>query len=80
MAEAFGGYGIRVEKPGELDDAIEEMISVDKPVIFDCRIEKLANCFPMIPSGEAHNNMLMGDDVPSDDIGDAISDEGKILV
>lgn len=80
MAEAFGGVGIRAEKPDELDDAIKEMISVKKPVIFDCRVHKVANCFPMIPSGEAHNNMLLGDEVSEEDIENAISDEGKVLV
>lgn len=77
LAEAYGGHGIRVDKPDELDDAIREMISVDKPVLFDCRVVNLANCFPMIPSGEAHNSMLLGD---SEDIGNAISDKGKMLV
>ncbi|MCF6198699.1 MAG: acetolactate synthase 3 large subunit [Hyphomicrobiaceae bacterium] len=77
LAEAYGGVGFKVEKPDELDDAIREMIAVDKPVLFDCRVQKLANCFPMIPSGEAHNNMLLGD---SDDIGSAIGSKGKMLV
>ena len=53
--------GIRCEKPGELDDAIREMIDVDKPVIFDCLVDQNENCFPMIPSGKAHNEMLLGD-------------------
>ena len=77
LAEAYGGVGIMVEKPDELDDAIKEMIAVDKPVLFDCRVQKLANCFPMIPSGEAHNNMLLAD---SENIGSAISTKGKMLV
>jgi acetolactate synthase-1/2/3 large subunit len=77
LAAAYGGHGIRVDRPDELDDAIREMIEVDKPVLFDCRVVKLANCFPMIPSGEPHNFMLMGDD---DNIGDAIGDAGKVLV
>ncbi len=80
MAEAFGGVGLRVEKPDELDDAIKEMIDIDKPVLFDCRVHKVANCFPMIPSGEAHNNMLLGDEAESEDLDSAISDEGKVLV
>ncbi len=80
LAEAYGGVGFRVDKPGDLDGAIKEMINVDKPVLFDCRVEKLANCFPMIPSGEAHNKMLLASDVKDDEIGDAISDEGKVLV
>ncbi len=77
LVEAYGGVGIRATKPDELDDAIKEMISVDKPVLFDCVVQNMANCFPMIPSGEAHNNMLLAD---SEDIGSAISEKGKMLV
>lgn len=80
LAEAMQCVGIRAEKPGELDDKIKEMIAVDKPVLFDCRVEKMANCFPMIPSGEAHNNMLLGDSDEEGDIKDAISEKGKVLV
>ena len=76
LAEAYGGVGIRTEKPSELDDAIKEMISVDKPVLFDCRVHQLANCFPMIPSGQAHNQMLLGDEPELQEV----SDEGKVLV
>ena len=76
MADAFGAMGIRAERPDELDDAIKEMISVDAPVLFDCVVEKVANCFPMIPSGEAHNNMLLGDDEEPAEV----SEEGKVLV
>ena len=80
LAEAYGGIGIRARHPDELDDAIKDMISIDKPVLFDCHVEKLANCFPMIPSGEAHNNMLLGDEVDDDNIGSAIKEGGKVLV
>ncbi len=80
LAEAYGAHGIRVEHPEDLDNGIREMIEVDKPVLLDCRVHKLANCFPMIPSGEPHNKMLMGDNVTQEDIENAISDEGKILV
>ncbi len=59
LAEAYGGVGMQVIKPGDLDGAIEEMIKVRKPVIFDCRVAALENCFPMIPSGKAHNEMLL---------------------
>ncbi len=76
LAEAYGGVGIRAEKPDELDDAIKEMISVDKPVLFDCVVDRTANCFPMIPSGAAHNEMLLGDE----GVKDGVSEEGKILV
>ncbi len=80
LAEAYGGHGIRVEKPGDLDEAIEEMIAVDKPVLFDCRVANLANCFPMIPSGEPHNKMILGADVSDEEVGSAISEKGKVLV
>jgi len=59
LAEAYGGVGMHVTKPADLDGAIEEMIKVKKPVIFDCRVATLENCFPMIPSGKAHNEMLL---------------------
>ena len=80
LAEAYGCHGIRAEHPGELDDKIVEMMEVNKPVLFDCRIATLANCFPMIPSGKAHNEMLLGEDVTDDAIGKAIGKEGKALV
>ncbi len=81
LAEAYGGIGLRAEHPGELDDKIEEMIAAKKPVLFDCRVAALANCFPMIPSGKAHNEMLLGEDVPDDEaIGKVIGKEGKMLV
>jgi acetolactate synthase-1/2/3 large subunit len=75
LAEAYGAIGIRASKPDELDEKIKEMIDVDKPVIFDCRVTKEENCFPMIPSGKAHNEMILG---PDDD--DVITEEGKVLV
>ncbi|MCY6379978.1 acetolactate synthase 3 large subunit [Hoeflea prorocentri] len=80
LAEAYGCVGIRAEKPGELDDAINEMISVDKPVIFDCRVANLANCFPMIPSGKAHNEMLLPDEATDEAVATAIDKKGKALV
>ena len=61
LAEAFGCKGIRCSDPALLDDAIAEMLDHDGPVIFDCLVEKHENCYPMIPSGKAHNDMLMGD-------------------
>jgi acetolactate synthase-1/2/3 large subunit len=61
LADAFGCKGIRCSDPKDLDDAIMEMIRYDGPVIFDCRVEKHENCFPMIPSGKPHNEMLLGD-------------------
>ena len=75
LAEAYGCVGIRAKTPDELDQKIKEMIEVDKPVIFDCVVDKEENCFPMIPSGKPHNQMLLG---PQDE--EEISDEGKVLV
>ncbi len=81
LAEAYGGVGMRCEHPADLDDAIKEMLAVkDKPVLFDCHVAQLTNCFPMIPSGKAHNEMLMGEDVTDDDVAKAIGKEGKMLV
>jgi acetolactate synthase-1/2/3 large subunit len=78
LAEAYHAVGIRCDKPAELDDAIREMIKIDKPVIFDCVVDQNENCFPMIPSGKAHNEMLMADN-PAD-VATAIDEKGKILV
>jgi acetolactate synthase I/II/III large subunit len=78
LAEAYHGVGIRCERPADLDGAIMEMIKVDKPVIFDCVVDQTENCFPMIPSGRAHNEMLLGG--AAEDIEDAITEEGKMLV
>jgi acetolactate synthase I/II/III large subunit len=80
LAEAYGGHGIRCEKPGDLDDAIQEMIDVRKPVIFDCRVANLANCFPMIPSGKAHNEMLLPDEATDEVVANAIDARGRMLV
>jgi acetolactate synthase I/II/III large subunit len=63
LAEAFGAKGIICDDPADLDDAIMEMLDYPGPVIFDCVVEKHENCFPMIPSGKAHNEMLLGEDV-----------------
>jgi acetolactate synthase-1/2/3 large subunit len=76
LAEAYGCVGIRASKPDELDSKISQMLSVNKPVIFDCVVDKMENCYPMIPSGKAHNQMLLGEQ----DKKDKISEEGKILV
>ncbi|MFZ1479716.1 MAG: acetolactate synthase 3 large subunit [Paracoccaceae bacterium] len=62
LAEAFGCKGIQVTDPADLDEAIREMLAYDGPVIFDCRVEKHENCFPMIPSGKPHNEMLLSAD------------------
>jgi acetolactate synthase-1/2/3 large subunit len=75
LAEAYGAVGIRAKTPDELDEKIKEMINSDQPVIFDCLVDKQENCYPMIPSGKPHNQMLLG---PEDD--KDVSDEGKTLV
>ena len=76
LAEAYGCVGIRANKPDELDEKIKQMLSVNRPVIFDCVVDKTENCYPMIPSGKPHNQMLLG----KQDEEDKISDEGKVLV
>ena len=76
LAEAYGCVGLRANKPEELDEKIAEMLAVNKPVIFDCVVDKMENCYPMIPSGKPHNQMLLGDK----DKEDKISEEGKVLV
>ena len=77
LAEAYGCVGIRAETPDELDEKIQEMIDIDKPVIFDCRVDQAENCFPMIPSGKPHNQMLLG---PKDQEENKITGKGKALV
>ncbi|KGB81265.1 MAG: acetolactate synthase 3 large subunit [Pseudomonadota bacterium] len=76
LAEAFGARGIQCHDPADLDDAIMEMINHDGPVIFDCLVEKHENCFPMIPSGAPHNEMLLG----GADTQDAIGAKGAVMV
>ena len=82
LAEAYGGVGIRCSDPAKLDDAIMEMIDTPRPVIFDCLVAKTENCFPMIPSGKAHNEMILNDlsDAGDQDIGNVIDAKGKALV
>ena len=78
LAEAYHAVGIRCERPGDLDAAIRDMIDVKKAVIFDCVVDPAENCFPMIPSGRAHNEMLLGDSALSPE--EAITEEGKVMV
>ena len=80
LGEAYGCVGLKVEKPDDLDDAIAEMLSVDRPVLFDCQISALANCFPMIPSGKAHNEMILPEEVSDDVIATVIDETGRQLV
>ena len=75
LAEAYGGHGIVCDHPDELDAKIMEMIETDGPVIFDCRVTKAENCLPMIPSGAAHNEMILADIT-----GDEIDEAGRKLV
>ena len=77
LAEAFGATGLRATKPSEIDDIIDEMIATDGAVIADIRIDQTENCFPMIPSGAAHNEMLLG---PGDQTKQPTSEEGMVLV
>tara|TARA_Y100000588_G_scaffold37648_1_gene36023 strand:- start:136 stop:1467 length:1332 start_codon:yes stop_codon:yes gene_type:complete len=77
LAEASHWVGLRATKPDEVDDVIKEMIAVDKPVIADVWVDQTENCFPMIPSGAAHNEMLLG---PEDEADKPISEEGMVLV
>ena len=76
LAEAFGCKGIRATHPDEVDDAIRAMLDYEGPVIFDCLVEKHENCLPMIPSGNAHNDMLL----PDGDVRNAIKGAGGALV
>jgi acetolactate synthase I/II/III large subunit len=80
LAEAYGGKGIRCDKPDALDDAIRDMLDAKVPVLFDCRVANLANCFPMIPSGKAHNEMILGSEIKDEDVGNVIDAKGKQLV
>ena len=77
LADAFGAVGLRAEKPSDLDGVIKEMISTKRTVIADILVDQTENCFPMIPSGAAHNEMLLG---PADRAAKPISEEGMVLV
>jgi acetolactate synthase I/II/III large subunit len=82
LAEAYGAHGVRCAEPADLDAAIMEMIETPKPVIFDCLVDQKENCFPMIPSGKAHNEMLMAEleDDAGIELGAVIDEKGKMLV
>ncbi|MFG5382596.1 acetolactate synthase 3 large subunit [Yoonia sp. R2-816] len=77
LAEAFGAKGILCDNPDDLDDAIMEMLNHDGPVLFDCLVEKHENCFPMIPSGKPHNEMILGENA---DTANAIKADGAVMV
>jgi len=76
LAEAYGWKGLRIERPDELDAGISEMLAHDGPVMVDCRVAKLANCFPMIPSGAAHTEMIL----QANEVSGEMDDEAKALV
>ncbi|MBY0305394.1 MAG: acetolactate synthase 3 large subunit [Sphingomonas sp.] len=76
LAEAYGWKGILIEKPGELESGISEMLAYDGPVMVDCRVSQSANCFPMIPSGAAHTDMILA----ADQVTGVMDDEAKALV
>jgi len=77
LADSYGMVGLRTNKPSEVDDVLKEMITIDRPVLLDMQIDPTENCFPMIPSGAAHNEMLLG---PDDQAAKPISEEGMVLV
>ena len=77
LAEAYGCVGIRATTPDELDEKINQMLNTNRPVIFDCLVDKQENCFPMIPSGKPHNQMILG---PEDEKENKITGKGKTLV
>ena len=77
LAEAYGCKGIKAQNPNELDEKIKEMVDHNGPVIFDCQVDPNENCFPMIPSGKPHNQMILG---PNDQGDNKIKGKGKALV
>lgn len=80
LAQAYGAVGICCSKPDELDDKIQQMIDCNKPVLFDCRIDNLENCLPMIPSGCAHNDMLLPDEANDEVVANAVPVTGQLFV
>lgn len=77
LADTFGMAGLQTSKPDELDDVLKEMISIDGPVIVDIHVDPAENVYPMIPSGAAHDEMLLG---PEDSAQSPMSEEGMVLV
>jgi acetolactate synthase-1/2/3 large subunit len=77
LAEAYHGVGLRVTDPARVDDAIREMMAIDRPVIVDVVVDQAENCFPMIPSGKPHNEMILGNERSEDR---AITGAGAALV
>ena len=79
LAEAYGAVGLRADRPDQVDDLIAEMLATDNAVIADVRVDKAENCFPMVPSGAAHNEMIMGDEKSEADK-PKVTDAGLALV
>jgi len=79
LAESFGAVGLRAETPDEMDSLIDEMIAVDRPVIADVRVDPTENVYPMVPSGAAHNEMILGAEAGASEAPQA-TDEGLALV
>jgi acetolactate synthase-1/2/3 large subunit len=77
LAEAFGAVGLRCHEPDKVDETIKQMIDTKKPVVVDMLVDKTEYCFPMIPSGAAHYDMLLG---PDDRAARPVSEEGMVLV
>jgi acetolactate synthase I/II/III large subunit len=77
LADAYGCVGLRADKPSELDDKIKEMIKVRRPVLVDVRVDPKENCYPMMPSGAAHNEMILCD---AEEETTEVSEEGKVLL
>ena len=80
LADAFGAVGLRATKPDDVDRVIKEMLASDKAVIADMVVDQMENCFPMIPSGAAHNEMLLGPADKGKKSGGPVSEEGMVLV
>jgi acetolactate synthase-1/2/3 large subunit len=76
LAEAYGWKGIRIETMDQLDDGIAAMLAHDGPVMVDCMVSQLTNCFPMIPSGAAHTDMIL----QAEEVSGEMDDEAKALV
>jgi len=77
LAESFGAHGLRATKPQELDDMILEMMKIKGPVIFDVCVDQTENCFPMIPSGATHDQMLLSSE---DECDSDVAEDGMVLV
>jgi acetolactate synthase I/II/III large subunit len=76
LAEAYGWAGLRISDVSDLDSGIAEMLKIDGPVMVDCQVSKLENCFPMVPSGAAHNDMILG----PEEVAGELSEDAQALV